>query len=61
VYALLTDAGITVTWTESVQATIPSPDDAASLHSTPSAAILITRRVAADPTTRAANPTTEPP
>jgi hypothetical protein len=61
VYALLTDAGITVTWTESVQATIPSPDDAASLHSAPSAAILITRRVAADPTTRAANPTTEPP
>jgi GntR family transcriptional regulator len=48
VYTALAAAGLDITWTESVQATIPAPDDAASLHTTPGTAILITRRTAAD-------------
>jgi len=51
-YRELVAAGLDITWTESVQATIPAPDDAASLHSTPGAAILITRRTATDPAGR---------
>src|SRR6266540_255276 len=47
-YAELAAAGLDITWTESVQAAIPAPDDATSLHSTPGAAILITRRITAD-------------
>lgn len=52
VYAELAAAGLDITWTESVQAAIPAPDDAASLHSTPGTAILITRRTTADPAGR---------
>jgi GntR family transcriptional regulator len=51
-YKAISNAGISLSFTESVQATVPSPDDAASLAATPGAAILITRRVATDPTGR---------
>ncbi|MFD9895114.1 GntR family transcriptional regulator [Amycolatopsis sp. NPDC059027] len=53
IYTDLTAAGIDLEWVESVQAAIPAPDDAASLHSTPGAPILVTRRLATDPTGRA--------
>ncbi|HEV7651978.1 MAG TPA: GntR family transcriptional regulator [Actinophytocola sp.] len=49
-YAALTDAGIDLAWTEHVQAAIPAPDDTASLHLTPGAAVLVTRRITSERT-----------
>ncbi|MEV7553430.1 GntR family transcriptional regulator [Amycolatopsis sp. NPDC089917] len=51
-YTELAAAGLDLTWSESVQAVIASPDDAASLHSAPGTPVLITRRTATDPTGR---------
>lgn len=49
-YASLTDAGIDLAWTEHVRAAVPAPDDATSLHLTPGAAVLVTRRITSERT-----------
>lgn len=49
-YAALTAAGIEPAWTEHVRAATPAPDDTTSLHLTPGAAVLVTRRITSDRT-----------
>ncbi len=48
-YAVLTTAGITLRWAETVRATIPAPDDTTTLRVPPGSPVLITRRTTTDP------------